>query len=65
MKWKGYQSQKLHGKTKQPSPTMVTWFNYTKTDINYKYRLGDKEQKTLKKKKPKEILKKHHSIKQT
>jgi hypothetical protein len=35
----------------QPSPTMLTWFNYTKTDINYKNWLDNKEQRNSKRRK--------------
>jgi hypothetical protein len=45
---------------------MVTWFNNTKTDINYGNQLVNKEQGTQKEGKrikTEEILKKHHSNK--
>jgi hypothetical protein len=35
----------------QPFPMMATWFNNTKTDINYRNWLDDKEQRTQKRRK--------------
>jgi hypothetical protein len=64
---KAIQSQKLHGKMNQHSPMMATWFNNTKTVINYKSRLVDKEQRNRKRRKTiktERILKEQHSIKQ-
>jgi hypothetical protein len=44
-------SPRQHGKINQLSPMMVTWFNNTKIDINYRNRLDDKEQKNSKRRK--------------
>jgi hypothetical protein len=43
--WNGKdtQSPRQHGKTNQPFLTMVTWFNNTKTDINHRNWLVNKQ----------------------
>jgi hypothetical protein len=62
--WNGkdIQSPKQPEKTNQPSPTMETWFNYTKTDINYRSRLDNKEQRTWKRRK---MIKTQRNIEET
>jgi hypothetical protein len=52
-------SPKQHGKINQLSPMMVTWFNNTRININYRNWLDNKEQKELEGKKNDKNLKKY------